>query len=78
MKCGLYAAYLPSYEPIIPTFVQMMIPKRSLELYCVTECVTEIILSRSQCTTANNNNSHSFPHKSLRGPKGLLFGVIIG
>ncbi|KAJ8933330.1 hypothetical protein NQ318_020833 [Aromia moschata] len=27
---------------------------------------------------ANNNNSHSFPHRSLRGPKGLLFGVIIG
>ncbi|KAJ8956311.1 hypothetical protein NQ318_015047 [Aromia moschata] len=27
---------------------------------------------------ANNNNSHSFPHKSLRGPKGLLFGVIVG
>ncbi|KAJ8945662.1 hypothetical protein NQ318_012380 [Aromia moschata] len=24
---------------------------------------------------ANNNNSHSFPHRSLRGPKGLLFGV---
>ncbi|KAJ8939832.1 hypothetical protein NQ318_013051 [Aromia moschata] len=27
---------------------------------------------------ANNNNSHSFPHRSLRGPKGLIFGVIIG
>ncbi|KAJ8959854.1 hypothetical protein NQ318_011587 [Aromia moschata] len=27
---------------------------------------------------ANNNNSHSFQHRSLRGPKGLLFGVIIG
>ncbi|KAJ8951721.1 hypothetical protein NQ318_012571 [Aromia moschata] len=27
---------------------------------------------------ANNNNSHSFPHRSLRGPKGLLFRVIIG
>ncbi|KAJ8953140.1 hypothetical protein NQ318_017167 [Aromia moschata] len=26
----------------------------------------------------NNNNSHSFPHRSLRGPKGLLFGVIVG
>ncbi|KAJ8959826.1 hypothetical protein NQ318_011559 [Aromia moschata] len=27
---------------------------------------------------ANNNNSHPFPHRSRRGPKGLLFGVIIG
>ncbi|KAJ8948234.1 hypothetical protein NQ318_013220 [Aromia moschata] len=27
---------------------------------------------------ANNNNSHSFPHRSLRGSKGLLFGVIMG
>ncbi|KAJ8934628.1 hypothetical protein NQ318_001676 [Aromia moschata] len=33
-----------------------------------------IIDARSQCAMANNNNSHSFPHRSLRGPKGLLFG----